>query len=53
MADLEKRTDSQTTMLKALIVLTVAAEDRMLHAELPGYDKYATRVRFRLVPGVW
>ena len=28
-------------------------EDRMLHAELPGYADYATRVRSRLIPGVF
>ncbi len=29
------------------------AEDRMLRAELPGYDAYAARVRWRLLPGLW
>jgi protein-S-isoprenylcysteine O-methyltransferase Ste14 len=29
------------------------AEDRILHAELPGYRDYAGRVRWRLVPGIW
>ncbi len=28
-------------------------EDRMLHAELPGYSDYAERVKWRLLPGVW
>jgi protein-S-isoprenylcysteine O-methyltransferase Ste14 len=28
-------------------------EDRMLRAELPGYAEYATRVKWRLLPGVW
>jgi protein-S-isoprenylcysteine O-methyltransferase Ste14 len=28
-------------------------EERMLRQALPGYDDYARRVRFRLVPGVW
>ena len=28
-------------------------EERMLRRELAGYDDYARRVRFRLVPGVW
>ncbi len=28
-------------------------EERTLMAELPGYADYATRVRHRLVPGVW
>lgn len=28
-------------------------EERVLRAELPGYDEYVARVRYRLVPGVW
>jgi protein-S-isoprenylcysteine O-methyltransferase Ste14 len=28
-------------------------EERMLRRELVGYDDYAQRVRFRLVPGIW
>jgi len=28
-------------------------EDRMLHEQLPGYREYATRVRARLIPGVY
>jgi protein-S-isoprenylcysteine O-methyltransferase Ste14 len=36
-----------------LLVLRTVWEDRILHAELPGYTAYAQRVRFRLVPGVW
>lgn len=31
----------------------VIREDRLLHAELPGYNAYAEKVRWRLVPGVW
>jgi len=34
-------------------VIRTALEDRTLHEELPGYTEYATRVRFRLIPGVW
>jgi protein-S-isoprenylcysteine O-methyltransferase Ste14 len=36
-----------------LLVIRTVLEDRTLHAELPGYAEYATRVRFRLIPGVW
>jgi protein-S-isoprenylcysteine O-methyltransferase Ste14 len=43
-----------------LVVLTVPfllrraiIEDRVLKAELPGYQDYADRVRWRLVPGLW
>jgi len=28
-------------------------EERMLRRELTGYDDYAQRVRYRLIPGVW
>jgi protein-S-isoprenylcysteine O-methyltransferase Ste14 len=28
-------------------------EERLLRRELQGYDDYTTRVRYRLIPGVW
>lgn len=34
------------------LVVRTALEDRALHAELDGYAAYASRVRFRLIPGV-
>ncbi len=36
-----------------LMVIRTALEDRMLHAELPGYRDYAQEVRYRLIPGIW
>jgi protein-S-isoprenylcysteine O-methyltransferase Ste14 len=36
-----------------LIVRRAAIEDRFLQRELDGYREYASRVRFRLVPGLW
>ena len=36
-----------------LLVLRTLWEDRTLQDELPGYQEYAQRVRYRLVPGVW
>ncbi len=43
--------------LTPLLILGVAwravNEEKMLRAELPGYDDYAKRVRYRFVPGVW
>jgi protein-S-isoprenylcysteine O-methyltransferase Ste14 len=36
-----------------LFVVRTALEDRSLQAELEGYQEYAARVRYRLVPGVW
>lgn len=35
------------------MILRTRYEDRMLHAELPGYPDYARRVRYRLIPGLW
>lgn len=36
-----------------LLAIRTALEDRMLQAELAGYSEYASRVRFRLIPGIW
>lgn len=41
------------SLAAAAYVLRTALEDKTLHAELPGYQEYATRVRYRLLPGVW
>jgi protein-S-isoprenylcysteine O-methyltransferase Ste14 len=35
------------------IIVATSLEDRILQAELPGYQDYAQKVRFRLVPGIW
>jgi protein-S-isoprenylcysteine O-methyltransferase Ste14 len=44
-------------MLTPILILALAwrivHEERTLIAELPGYDEYAARVRYRLVPYVW
>jgi protein-S-isoprenylcysteine O-methyltransferase Ste14 len=34
-------------------VIRTALEDRTLQEELPGYREYASRVRYRLFPGVY
>src|SRR2546422_11403089 len=40
--------------LYALLILNrVAVEDRFLRANLPGYIEYTTRVKSRLLPGIW
>lgn len=36
-----------------LMAVRTALEDRALLAELQGYRDYASRVRYRLLPGVW
>jgi protein-S-isoprenylcysteine O-methyltransferase Ste14 len=40
-------------LLCPLLVLRTVWEDRMLREGLAGYQEYAQRVRYRLVPGVW
>jgi protein-S-isoprenylcysteine O-methyltransferase Ste14 len=37
----------------ALMIIRTVFEDRLLRAELAGYQAYAQDVRFRLVPGIW
>jgi protein-S-isoprenylcysteine O-methyltransferase Ste14 len=39
--------------LAGVLVLRAVLEDRALRAELPGYQGYAGRVRWGLVPGAW
>ena len=36
-----------------LLAIRTALEDSTLQAELPGYREYASRVRYRLFPGIW
>jgi protein-S-isoprenylcysteine O-methyltransferase Ste14 len=40
-------------LVGALVIIRTALEDRTLQAELGGYQDYARRVRYRLLPGVW
>lgn len=37
----------------SLLVLRTLWEDQLLMLELPGYDEYSRRVRWRLLPGIW
>ncbi len=39
--------------LALVVVARTALEDRTLRRELPGYEAYTTRTRYRLLPGVW
>lgn len=36
-----------------LLIVRTALEDRTLQEELDGYQEYARRVRYRLLPGIW
>jgi protein-S-isoprenylcysteine O-methyltransferase Ste14 len=40
-------------LLIAVMAVRAILEERMLADELPGYRDYATRVPYRLIPGVW
>jgi len=35
------------------LILRTALEDRTLYKELPGYEAYIGKVRYRLLPGLW
>ncbi len=37
----------------AAVIERTALEDRTLRRELAGYEAYARKTRYRLVPGVW
>jgi protein-S-isoprenylcysteine O-methyltransferase Ste14 len=40
-------------IIAAALVVRTALEDRTLRRELPGYEDFASRTRYRLVPGLW
>jgi protein-S-isoprenylcysteine O-methyltransferase Ste14 len=40
-------------ILILLLVLRIRVEEGLLQKELAGYDLYARRVRFRVLPGIW
>ena len=36
-----------------LFFIRTSLEDETLQKELPGYEEYANKVRFKLIPGIW
>jgi protein-S-isoprenylcysteine O-methyltransferase Ste14 len=40
-------------MATVFMMIRTSLEDRMLQAELPGYQDYVQKVHYRLVPGIW
>ena len=36
-----------------ILIIRTVLEDNTLKKELEGYDKYASRVHYRLIPGIW
>lgn len=41
------------SLIATLFILRTSLEDKTLHKELPGYQEYAKKVRYKLIPGVW
>jgi len=42
-----------TGLVAILLIVRTATEDRTLRLELHGYEQYAMRTRYRLLPGIW
>ena len=42
-----------SVVLVGLVAVRALLEERVLRAELAGYDVYARRVRYRLIPYIW
>jgi protein-S-isoprenylcysteine O-methyltransferase Ste14 len=40
-------------VIAALLIVRIFIEEATLRKGLPGYNEYMTRVRYRLVPGMW
>ncbi len=40
-------------LVVVVLVVRIRGEEKLLVAQLPGYDDYRRRVRYRLVPGIW
>ena len=40
-------------IVSLLLAIRAALEDRMLRKDLPGYEAYAHKTVYRLIPGVW
>lgn len=40
-------------IITVVLVIRTSREDRTLQGELSGYAEYATRTRYRLIPGIW
>jgi protein-S-isoprenylcysteine O-methyltransferase Ste14 len=41
------------SILTLLFVIRTYLEDQTLHEDLEGYNSYSTKVKYRLLPGVW
>ena len=36
-----------------MLVARIIDEEALLRQELPGYNEYTAKVRYRLLPGIW
>jgi protein-S-isoprenylcysteine O-methyltransferase Ste14 len=52
-ADHRSRAFIPVGLLIAVFVVRTAFEDKTLRSDLAGYEEYAQRTRYRLLPGVW
>jgi protein-S-isoprenylcysteine O-methyltransferase Ste14 len=41
------------TIACSMLLIRTALEDKTLREELPGYEKYTQKVRFRIIPRIW
>ena len=39
--------------LTLLVLIRTVLEEKTLHEELEGYNSYAEKVRYKIVPGIW
>jgi protein-S-isoprenylcysteine O-methyltransferase Ste14 len=40
-------------VVMGFLIMRIFIEEAALRLGLPGYDEYTTRVRYRLLPGIW
>jgi len=41
------------TLMALLLMIRLVLEERLLRRDLPGYDGYMSKIRWRIVPGIW
>jgi protein-S-isoprenylcysteine O-methyltransferase Ste14 len=42
-----------SAVMTLLLAVRIVREEAVLGQDLPGYDDYTAKVRYRLVPGIW
>ena len=46
-------TSVPVTLMTLLLMVRTILEERLLRQDLPGYQDYMRKTRYRLVPGIW